>query len=175
MDPFEDYFYLGKVIRLHGYNGMVSVYFDTDDPREYEELKLIYLKINKAPVPFFIKSLSLLNNKAIIQLEDVTTPDEAEKLVQKEIYLPASELPELTGNKFYYHEIKGFKVFDEQFGEIGSIKQVLEYPNQALMQVIHKNQEVLIPVSNDIIKQVDRNKKEIHIRAPEGLINIYLE
>jgi len=175
MDPFEDYFYLGKIIRLHGHDGKVSAYFDTDEPGEYGDLKLVYLNISKAPVPFFIQSLSLLNNKAIIRFEDVTTPDQAEKLVQKEIYLPASELPQLTGNKFYYHEIKGFKMFDEKFGEIGSINQVLEYPNQTLMQVMHKDREVLIPVNDDIILKVDRKKREMHIRAPEGLINIYLD
>ena len=174
MDPFEDYYYLGKIVRLHGYDGMVSAYFDTDEPGEYEELKMVFLKINNVPVPFFIRSINMLNNKALIRFEDVNTPEIAERLVQKEIYLPLSELPELRGNKFYYYEIKGFKVIDEKSGEIGKVGQVLEYPNQALMQVMHHDTEVLIPVSDDIILNVDRKKKEIHIRAPEGLIEIYL-
>jgi len=174
MDPFEDYYYLGKIIRLHGYEGMVSAYLDTDEPGEYEVLKLVFLKINNVPVPFFIQSISLLNNKALIQFEDVHTLEQAERLVQKEIYLPLSELPELTGKKFYYHEIKGFKVIDEQFGDIGNVKQVLEYPNQPLMQIMNEATEVLIPVSDEIIQKIDRKKKEIYIKAPEGLIDIYL-
>ncbi len=174
MDPFEDYYYLGKIIRLHGYDGTVSAYFDTDEPGEYEELKTVFIRINNLPVPFFVKKISLLTNKALIQFEDINTHEQAERLVQKEIYLSLTELPELTGKKFYYHEIKGFKVIDEQFGEIGNVRQVLEYPNQALMQVMHEETEVLIPVNNDIILKVDRKKKEIRIRAPEGLIEIYL-
>ncbi|NOX85257.1 MAG: 16S rRNA processing protein RimM [Chlorobi bacterium] len=174
MDPLEDYYYLGKIIRLHGYSGSVSAYFDTDEPGEYGELKMVFLKINNMPVPFFIESISMLNNKALIQFEDIHTIEQAERLVQKEIYLPLSELPELMGKKFYYHEIKGFKVIDEQYGEIGKLNQVLEYPNQALMQVMHKDTEVLIPVSDDIIQKVDRKKQEIHVKAPEGLIEIYL-
>jgi len=174
MDPFEDYYYLGKIIRLHGYDGKVSAYFDTDEPGEYEKLKMVFIRINNMPVPFFIHSINLLQNKALISFEDIDTNEKAERLVQKEIYLPLSELPELTGKNFYYHEIKGFKVIDEQFGEIGLIKQVLEYPNQALMQVMHQDTEVLIPVSDDIILKVDRKKKEILVRAPEGLIDIYL-
>ena len=84
-------------------------------------------------------------------------------------------MPPLSGNKFYYHEITGFSIVDENHGNIGQIQQVLEYPNQAVFQVFSNEKEVLIPISNEIIKLVDREKKQIKIKAPEGLIEIYLE
>ena len=91
------------------------------------------------------------------------------------MYLPLSSLPELSGNKFYFHEVIGFTVMDLNFGEIGIVKQILEYPNQAVLQVLYKEKEVLIPASNDVIKSVDRKNKEIQVEAPDGLIDIYLQ
>lgn len=91
------------------------------------------------------------------------------------MYLPLSTLPKLTGNKFYYHEIEGFTVVDKSFGLVGNVKDVLDYTNQAVMQIFNGEKEIMVPINSHIILRVDREKKEIAIQAPEGLIEMYLE
>lgn len=174
MDNFNDYFYLGKITKPHGYEGKVTIFFDTDDPQEYIDLELIHINIGGSLVPYFIEELSLLNNKAVASFIDIDNIEKAEYLVNKEIYLPLSMLPELSGNKFYYHEVKNMIVIDENFGELGPVSTVLEYPNQAVLQVFNNNNEVLIPISDEVIKNVDRKQNKMTIRAPEGLLDIYL-
>jgi len=173
MSEFNDYFYLGIVTKPHGYEGKVTIYFDTDEPQEYADLEMVHINIGGNLVPYFIESLSLLNNKAVVSFLDVDNIEKAESLVKKEIYLPISMLPKLSGNKFYYHEVTGMMVIDESFGELGSISAVL-YPNQAVIQVFHKQKEVLIPISDEIIINLDREQNEMIIRAPEGLLDVYL-
>ncbi len=175
MSDFKDYFYLGKVVKVHGYEGKVSIYLDTDEPQEYIDIEMIYLNITGNLVPYFITDLSLLNNKAVVSFMDIEDIDKAASLVNKELYLPISLLPELTGNKFYYHEVKNMLVIDESHGELGPISAVLEYPNQAVLQVFVDNKEVLIPISNEIILDVDRIKNTMKIAAPEGLLDVYLK
>jgi len=175
MSNFEDYFYLGKVVKVHGYEGKVSIYLDTDEPQEYIDIDMIYVNVAGNLVPYFINNLSLLNNKAVVSFMDIDDIDKANNLVNKELYLPISLLPELTGNKFYYHEVKDMLVIDEVFGELGPINAVLEYPNQAVLQVFVDQKEVLIPISNSIIINVDRKANKIIIKAPEGLLDVYLK
>jgi 16S rRNA processing protein RimM len=175
MSEFKDYFYLGKVIKVHGYEGKLSIYFDTDEPDEYIDTEMVYINIAGSLVPYFITELSLLNNKAVVNFMDVDNIDKAASLVNKEIYLPISLLPELTGNKFYYHEVNNMLVIDESYGELGPISAVLEYPNQAVLQVFVDKKEVLIPISNEIILDVNREKGIIKIAAPEGLLDVYLK
>ena len=64
---------------------------------------------------------------------------------------------------------------DENFGEAGIIEEVLEYPHQAVLRVLHKGKEILIPITDEIILEVDRETRTIRTRAPEGLIELYLE
>ena len=90
------------------------------------------------------------------------------------MYLPLSELPELSGTEFYFHEVPGFSVVDKTRGEIGDIRQILDFPSQAVMQVFFKEKEILIPINPQVILEVNRKKKEIQIDAPEGLIDLYL-
>ena len=174
MQALEDYYYLGKVIKPHGFDGKVNTYLDTDQPDFYADMEMVFININGSPVPYFVEDVILKNNKATMKFQDVDTIDQASLLIQKEMFLPLNTLPKLSGNKFYFHEVVGFKVTDKNFGEIGEIKSVLKYPNQAVFQIIHKEKEVLIPISDDVIIQVDRPKKEITVAAPEGLIDIYL-
>jgi len=175
MSEFKDYFYLGKVVKVHGYEGKVSIYFDTDEPQEYIDIDMIFINIAGNLVPYFINDLSLLNNKAVVSFMDVDDIDKANTLVNKELYLPLSLLPVLDGNKFYYHEVKGMNVTDQNYGELGPISAVLEYPNQAVLQVFVDSKEVLIPISNEIIVNVDRTQNLMTIVAPEGLLDVYLK
>lgn len=171
---FNDYFFLGKLLKPHGFDGRLNAFLDVDEPSEYESLQMLYVNFNNGLVPHFINHIQVLNNKAIITFQDVDNLEKAEMLSQKEMYLPISELPERTGNKFYFHEVIGFQVLDKAFGDIGPISEILEYPNQAVIQVFHDRKEILIPIFGNIIQHVDRDKKEIHIEAPDGLIDIYL-
>ncbi len=174
MDIFKDYFFLGVINKIHGNNGNVIAYLDVDNPQQYAELDMVFLNINGAPIPHFIENINILNNKAIIAFEGIDSIEKASALVKKELFLPLSVLPPLSGNKFYYHEVAGFNIIDESFGELGILKEVLDYPNQAVLQVFHNDKEILVPINDDIILKVNRNDKTIHIKAPEGLIDIYL-
>lgn len=175
MNAFSEYYFLGKITKPHGYEGKVSVYFDTDEPEMYADLKVVFLNINNSPVPYFITYLNINNNKAIVQFQDVDNFEKADFLSKKDMYLPLSTLPVLTGNKFYYHEIENFTVVDEKFGVVGIVKVVLDYTNQAVMQIFNGEKEILVPINSHIILKVDREKKEIAIQAPDGLIEMYLE
>jgi len=175
MDAFKEYFYLGVVNKIHGNNGEITAYLDVDNPQDYLSLDMVFININNTPIPYFIERINILNNKAVIAFEGVDSIDKASVLVKKELYLPLSILPPLSGNKFYYHEVENFTVIDDVFGELGTLKEVLDYPNQAVLQVFHNGKEVLIPVNDAIIKQVDRKAKTIFVKAPEGLIDVYLK
>ena len=92
-----------------------------------------------------------------------------------DLYLPLAALPKLEGNKFYYHEVIGFTIEDASFGTVGKIVSVNDTTAQPLFEVERGPIEILIPMNDDIIKKVDREHKKIHIEAPEGLIDLYLE
>lgn len=171
----EDCFYLGIITKPFGYKGELVIYLDVDDPTQYEELPTVLVDMGIGLVPFFIEKLSLKNNNATIRLQDVS-PEMALTLIKKELYLPLNLLPKLKGKKFYFHEVVNFEVIDAEKGLIGKIEKVLDYPAQPILQVINPdNKEILIPISDDIIMEVDRKNKKIKVKVPEGLIELYLE
>ncbi len=171
---FDGYFLLGKIIRTHGYKGGLKAIFDVDQPQEYRELDMVFIESKDQLIPWIIDGIHFENNKANLALADVKDMEGAEKLVGHYLYLPDELLPRLTGNKFYYHEVIGFKVHDKQHGDIGLIDRIIELPNNPLFAISFNNKEILLPLTDKIIIKVDRRKKLIEVDAPEGLIEIYL-
>lgn len=171
----EDFYYLGKILKTYGNKGQVMVFLDVDDPGDYQELVSVYLDLHGERIPFFIASMEMKHNrKAVVQFQDFETLEDAESLQGLEMFLPITGLPELKGNRFYYHEIKGFRVVDLHHGDVGVIEDILELPHQSLLQIRNGAKEILVPIVDEIIRKVDRKKKILEIEAPQGLIEIYL-
>ena len=95
--------------------------------------------------------------------------------MKSECYLPLTFLPELEDNKFYFHEIIGFKVEDNNFGHVGVIKGVNDSTSQSLFEIDRDGIEILIPMNDEFISKVDKVNKIIFVDTPEGLIDLYLE
>jgi len=168
-------FYLGKIVKKYSFKGELLAKLDTDDPEQFLEMESVFVDFNKNLIPFFIESLSLHKSTLFrIQFESVKTEADADNLLGTELYLPLNLLPKLSGNKFYFHEVIGFTVTDTNFGTVGTITGVNDTTAQALFEIDHDGKEVLIPISDDLIEKVNREKKDIRITAPEGLIELYL-
>ncbi|MBW6489801.1 MAG: ribosome maturation factor RimM [Lentimicrobium sp.] len=172
----EGYFFFGKILKLFASKGALLAYLDVDDPEDYIDLESVFVRMNNQLIPFFIVNIELRHkNNAVLTFQDVDNPEQASMLTGCEMFLPLNMLPPLLGNRFYYHEIKGFTVVDEIYGETGIVEEVLEYPHQAILRVSKNDKEILIPISDEIIKEVDRTNRSLRIAAPEGLIEMYLD
>ncbi len=170
----QDCFYLGRIAKPFSYKGELILFFDVDEPSDYLDLDFVYIEINKRLVKYEIESLRPHANKVVARFKDVTV-EESNVLIGKDLYLPLDRLPKLEGNKFYFHEVIGFNVIDEEKGNIGTIREIYDNMTQPIMAIDFGEKEILIPLIDEVIKQVDRSNKAIHIKAPQGLIDIYLD
>jgi 16S rRNA processing protein RimM len=171
----KDCFFVGKIIKKYSFKGELLVKLDTDQPEQFLEMESVFVEKHKNLIPFFIESLSLHKSALLrVKFEEINTETEANSLLGTELYLPLDLLPKLKGNKFYYHEIIGFKVEDVHFGPLGTITGVNDATAQHLFEIDHNGKEVLIPVNDDIIINVDRATKTILLETPEGLIELYI-
>ena len=169
----SDCYRLGRITKPWGTKGQVVIFLDVDTPEDYAHLDSAYVELRGQLVPYFFCVDSINSNRAVVTFEELP-PEEALSLVGHDLYLPLSMLPKLDGNRFYFHEVVGFKIVDSRHGDIGTLEQVLEYPAQPLFQIIKDGKEILIPVIDEVIDKVDREQKTIYITAPNGLIELYL-
>ncbi len=171
----DDFYYLGKIVKTSGYKGNLVFFFDVDDISYYKDLEAVFVEISEELIPFAISGIQIKDNKtAFVKIEDIDDEEQAVALTGKDLYLPLSYLPPLTGKKFYFHEVTGFSIIDNNYGNIGKVTDFIEHSAQVLFVIKNNDKEILVPTSDEIIKKIDRKNKIIYIKAPEGLIDIYL-
>ena len=172
----DDCFELGQFIKPHGYKGGISIKLDVDRPEDYENLESVFVIIDNAPIPFFFTSFEHVKEGVFrATIEGVETEEDARALCKKTCFLPLDVLPKLTGTKFYFHEVIGFTLRDTEYGDVGSIEQILDGTAQPLFSVKHASgREVLIPLVDELVLEVNREEKFILVNAPEGLVDFYV-
>ncbi|QCX01350.1 16S rRNA processing protein RimM [Aggregatimonas sangjinii] len=171
----EDCFYLGKIVSKYSFKGEVLAKLDADEPELYENMESVFVSMRGNLIPFFIDNCRLHKSSLLrIDFEEVKSEAEADTIMGSELYLPVSFLPELKGNKFYFHEIIGFAMNDAIHGDIGTITGVNDTTSQALFEVQKGEKQLLIPITDEIITEVNREKKTIFVSTPDGLVDLYL-
>ena len=172
----EDCFYLGKIVKKYSFKGELLAKLDTDEPDIYDNLDVIFIDLRGNLIPFFVQSSQLHKSELLrLKFEDVDSEADADALMKTELYLPLDLLPKLEGNKFYFHEVIGFTIKDENFGEVGVLKSINDSTAQSLFEIDRDGIEILIPINDEFIVKVDRKNKTIDVNTPEGLIDLYLE
>lgn len=170
----DDCYQLGYITKPHGLKGEVIAFLDVDFPEEYENLESVLLLRQNELVPFFVLSCAFqTGQRARLTLEDVQSREEAESIVGSPVYLPLSTLPDLSGDQFYYHDVVGFKLLDGNI-EIGIIDSVVSTGRQDLFSVKSlKDEEILIPITDEVIKELDREGKRVVTTLPDGLVDVF--
>jgi 16S rRNA processing protein RimM len=172
----DDCFNLGYIVRPQGLKGAFQIFLDVSDPNEYREMESVFVEIDKQLVPFFIERILIgAKGKATVHFEDINDPDQARSLAGKKLYLPLDVLPELEGNHFYYHEIEGFKLRDQNDDDLGTVVAVREAPAQDLIASAFKGREILIPLLDNTVIDLDRDNQTMKINCPEGLLSLFFD
>ena len=176
----DETYQLGYVLKTHGLKGHVTAQFDADNAQAYKKLKTIYLALKATPtnlVAYPVESVQIQpgDKGVLLKLRGIDRIEEAEPLRHASLHLPLQELPKLQADQFYFHDVIGFAVVDAAAGELGTVENFFELPQQDVLAMRYQGQEVLIPVAGDIVSHADHNARTVFVNLPEGLLDVYLK
>jgi 16S rRNA processing protein RimM len=119
------------------------------------------------------RSYSLENSwfhkgSVILKLHGLDTMTEAEALRDWLVQVPRSERYPLPSGRYYLSDLIGYNVVErgESLGRVADWEETGAVP---LLVIKNGAAELLIPFTEAICHAVDEQKKEIHVRTPEGL------
>lgn len=170
----EDCYFLGKITRRHGLSGNLILKLDTDQPDFYKKLESMFVEINGLLVPFFIEKVVWSKQDNLNLLFKNSSETLIEQLLGKSVFLPLSTLPPLSGKKFYYHEVIGFEIREENGKTCGEIVSINDQTAQHYFILNLVQKEAIIPIVREWILEVNRREKFIKMQLPEGLMDIFL-
>jgi 16S rRNA processing protein RimM len=166
---------IGKIVATHGLNGSVILLHIVGNSKWLKKEHVLHVEMQKGSyIPYFVSQVKSSNDKEyIINVEDIDKVESAKKLVAKHVYVDENILSAFAKESPLLWI--GFQMIDKAEGEIGKIEDVLQTGSQWLAKIIYKDAEVLIPLIEQTIEQVDIKNKIIKVILPEGLLEIYLQ
>ncbi|MCR5888859.1 ribosome maturation factor RimM [Hymenobacter sp. J193] len=174
----DDCYELGSIVKPHGLKGFVVAALDVDDLDAYRKVKSVLLELPTAPgklTPYAIEKLTPQSEaRALVKFQGIDRIEDAEPLRNAKLWRPLAELPALAADQFYFHDVIGFTVIDEELGELGTVETFYELPQQDVLSMRYQGQEVLIPVADELISHADQATRTLHVKLPAGLLDVYL-
>lgn len=174
MQPAEDLKLFGMFLKTHGIEGhfVIKLFFDPED--EPEKGEPVFIEIDGIPVPFFIDEFRFISDDAaIVHFDEINSPEEASRFINCRAFTGSHrEYAGQESQNIDYTTLTGFKVVDEKLGKVGTLREIVEYPENILMLIDYKDNEILVPFHDDIVKNIDPGSGVIIISAPEGLFDL---
>ena len=169
----QDYLRVGVLVKPHGVRGEMKVFPTTDDMKRFEDLieKDVFFDIKGSYEAHKIVSVKYFKQFAILQFEDITDMDMALKLKNIDVYVKREDAVELEEGEYYIADLLGLSVYLEDGSLFGKLKDVMETgANDVYVINTKEHGEVLVPVIDDCVKEVDLENEKITIHLMEGLI-----
>lgn len=156
-----------KVLKSNGTEGELVLRLQETAPEDINQMELVFIFYDGLPVPFFIQECSLKGSKLFIRLNDITSYEDAEEVVGRNVYI---ERPEGYENKDDLSNLIGWSVLNSSGDKIGIIKDVEDIPGNPCIYIDTGENQVMIPLNEELILSVEASSKEISIDIPQGLI-----
>ena len=169
-----EYFKIGKLVAVHGLKGELLLTHTLGKKTSLKGLQAIFIEERKESfLPWFIESVKIKSDEDIfLKLDGINTREAAMKLVQKEIWVPEADFKKFS-TKTSPGNLLGYIILNKE-KSLGEILEVIEQPHQLLCRLEIKGKEVLIPLNDDTLQKINHKKKQVNVKLPDGLLEIYL-
>lgn len=161
---------VGKIVNTHGLRGEVKVVPWTDYPEVFEDIETVYIKKKSDYERLDIAGIKYQKNNLIIRFAQLKDINEAEKYKNRVLYAERASLGELPEGVYYIADLIGLDVVKEDGEKVGVISDVFNTGSNDIYEVKREGQKnLLLPVIDDVVLNIDVENKKVTVRMMEGL------
>jgi 16S rRNA processing protein RimM len=166
----KDLFPIGRVVKPHGVKGKIKVQYFGEDPNRFPLYREVFIE-NSTGRPQTYEVLEAIPQppRLILRLKGIERIEEAEPLVGKEILVRRGALSDLKEEEYYWYDLLGMVVETEKGRRIGKVKEIFPTGANDVFVVDGKRRELLLPATEEVIREIDLEKGVMKVIWMEGL------
>ena len=157
----EEFVAIGKLRKSHGYSGHARIDIADEYYEDFNKSKFLFLEVDGYKVPFSIVEKTE-GRHLIIKLlymddsKDVLPYHQADIfLLEKDLSYKVADAPSKES------PFVGMTIIDKHLGSIGSIERIEEYPEQIMAFVNYKGAEIMVPLHESLIVEINEANRVI--------------
>jgi 16S rRNA processing protein RimM len=170
----KNYCSIGKFVATFGVQGDVILKHHLGKKTALKGVETFFIEDKKDELlPYFVEDIKIKSEDELyIKIEGINTKETARKFIRKEVWLVEEEFHKHAG-KSTPVSLLGFHIVQNE-EDLGEILEVIEQPHQLLCRIDWKGKEALIPLHEETLIKIDKKKKTVLVKLPEGLLDIFL-
>ena len=171
----ENHIRIGTLVATWSTAGHLVLRHNLGKRTDFKGIEAFFIEVNKdSYLPYFVSEVKVKTvDEVLILLESVDSKEKAQKLLKKSVWLPESQAKKLASSSAPV-KLLGYTITDNG-NKLGIVEEVIEQPLQILLRITIEGKEVLIPMNESTIVNIDHRKKMVNLNLPDGLLDIYLK
>lgn len=170
---------VGRLLKTFGIDGQLRCQIDDRFVKLIRKDRYVWVEIDGLMVPFLVSKF-VAQHKPLIYFTDVKNERDAKILsghwlfLNKEDY-PREPWPSIKPEGTLYTFLLDFSVNFISHQTKGTIIKIVQYPGQemAFIQLTDPvEKELLVPLVEEFIVEIDENKRIIYLKVPDGLLDL---
>ena len=163
---------VGTVVSKHGYKGDIKINISSFNLNTFPDIAHLFIELDGSFIPFSINEIkSFSKNVLIVKLKEINSEEEADDIIHKNIYVDSTKIEYKKDSGFFYDDLINFNVFKDS-QKIATIESINTDLPQPVFEIKYDSRIVLIPIHEDLIKEIDKENNIIHLDIPDGLLEI---
>ncbi len=166
------YIEVGEILKPFRTNGELLAVIKDRFKDDLVKAKAIFIETNGLKVPFFVEYNDSDGELLYIKFEEFSGPEEIKKYNGLKLFLRDTDLSnpleqtegDATADLSKYH------ILDINSNRSYKILRIEQYPQQQMAIIYKDNQEKLIPLVDELIMEINNEKKIITMALPINLV-----
>ena len=167
----EDFFRVGVIANTHGIRGEVKIFPTTDDVKRFDYLKEAYIDAGKEKIKVEVSSVRYFKNLVIVKFKGIDNINDIERYKGKDLLVTRENALPLEEGEYYLAHIIGAYLYTENGDLFRCLEDVIETDANLVYSVQHEGKEVLLPVIDDCVKEVNVEEKKVIVHIMKGLLD----
>ena len=158
---------IGQVLKSNGRDGELLVSFSGIAPEDIDLEEPVFIEFDGLPVPFYFESFTQRgSSRALVRLTGVRSLRDAEELAGAAIYVEDDLYEDEE------EDLTGWTVLQADGTPAGTVSAHEDIPGNPCIWVETGHGEVLIPLHEELVLEVDEEKQTLRMEIPEGLLSL---
>ena len=159
----SDLIIIGRFGRPHGIKGLVTV-ISFAEPRE-NILRYMpwYISTNQEWQPIKLLHVEVNNKSILAQVDGYHEREQVARLTNIDIAVAREQLPELQPGEYYWHQLMGMSVINQQGLVLGTVTEIMPTGANDVLVVVGDKRYLIPYLIGSFIIQVDANQRQITV------------
>jgi 16S rRNA processing protein RimM len=172
-----EFFIVGRARRAHGIRGELAVEVITDVPDAvFASGARVFAGTTTGDLAperteLHVEHAAPFKGGLIVSFREITDRTEAERWRDRYFLVPEAELSPPEDGEVYVHELIDMRVVLLSGEELGRVIDVYELPQGLTLDVGRGQGTVMLPFSDRVVTNVDREARVITVDPPEGMLD----